>query len=242
MVGVDLCSTELQMDAGECQVAINDSVRGKDVFIFQTGSWARSDEEEDSKLSVNDILMEMLITCYGCKTAAARRIIGVIPYLPYSRHCKMRKRGCITAKLIAGMMCKAGMHQLITLDLKHKEIQGFFDFTVDNLRGSPFLIKHIREQISDYRNAVVVARSPAVTRRANAYAERLRLSLAVIHGESKDGEPPEEEEEEDDGRTSPPPVCHTHSDQSHPWSLASGKGEATHDSCRRRPWENCTHD
>ena len=72
---------------------------------------------------------------------------GVIPYLPYSRHCKMRKRGCITAKLIAGMMCKAGMHQLITLDLRHKEIQGFFDFTVDNLRGSPFLVKHIREQV-----------------------------------------------------------------------------------------------
>ena len=30
----------------------------------------------DLRLSVNDIIMEMLITCYGCKTAAARRIIG----------------------------------------------------------------------------------------------------------------------------------------------------------------------
>ena len=28
------------------------------------------------RLSVNDVLMEMLIACYGCKTAAARRIIG----------------------------------------------------------------------------------------------------------------------------------------------------------------------
>lgn len=61
----------------------------------------------------------------------------------------MRKRGCITAKLIAAMMCKAGMHQLITMDLRHKEIQGFFDFTVDNLRGSPFLIKHIREKVRE---------------------------------------------------------------------------------------------
>ena len=26
--------------------------------------------------TVNDIIMEMLIMCYGCKTAAARRIIG----------------------------------------------------------------------------------------------------------------------------------------------------------------------
>jgi ribose-phosphate pyrophosphokinase len=206
MVGTELCSTDLFMDAGECQVQIHESVRGKDVFIIQTGSWTKSEDEEGgTKLSVNDLIMEMLITCYGCKTAAARRIIGVIPYLPYSHHCKMRKRGCITAKLIAAMMFKAGMHQLITLDLRHKETQGFFDFTVDNLRGSPFLIRHIREQISDYRNGVVVARSPAVTRRASAYAERLRLSLAVVHGESKDGEP-EEEQDDDDGRNSPPPL------------------------------------
>ena len=28
------------------------------------------------RASVNDIIMEMLIMCYGCRTAAARRIIG----------------------------------------------------------------------------------------------------------------------------------------------------------------------
>jgi ribose-phosphate pyrophosphokinase len=202
-VGIELCKAKLFTDAGENQVEIMESVRGKDVFIIQTGSCGPSDDDEPGhKMSVNDILMELFIMCYGCKTAAARRIIGVVPYLPYSRHCKMRKRGCITAKLIASMMGKAGMHQLITLDLRHKEIQGFFDFTVDNLRGSPFLIQYIREQISDYRNGVVVARSPAVTRRANAYAERLRLGLAVIHGESKDGDP---EEEDDERGNSPPP-------------------------------------
>lgn len=39
---------------------------------------------------------------------------------------------------------------------------------------------------------------------ANSYAERLRLGLAVIHGEPKDGDP-EEEDDDDDERTSPPP-------------------------------------
>lgn len=208
-VGIELCKVDLLMDAGESQVGIMESVRGKDVFIIQTGCGRLEEDEPGSSLSVNDVIMEMLIMCYGCKTAAARRIIGVVPYLPYSRHCKMRKRGCITAKLLASMMCKAGMHQLITVDLRHKETQGFFDFTVDNLRGSPFLIQYIKEQISDYRNGVVVARTPAVTRRATAYAERLRLGLAVIHGESKDEDP---EEEDDDGRNSPPPPRPSRSD------------------------------
>ena len=74
-------------------------------------------------------------------------IAGVIPYLPYCKQSKMRKRGCITAKLLASMLAKAGMSHLLTIDLYHKEIQGFFDFPVDNLRASPFLIQYIKDQV-----------------------------------------------------------------------------------------------
>lgn len=45
---------------------------------------------------------------YACKTSCAQSIIGVIPYFPYSKQCKMRKRGSIVSKLLASMMCKAG--------------------------------------------------------------------------------------------------------------------------------------
>lgn len=51
---------------------------------------------------------------------------GVIPYLPYSRQSKLRNRGCITAKLLASMMTKAGMCTFVlcmcTLELKHSYI------------------------------------------------------------------------------------------------------------------------
>lgn len=40
-------------------------------------------------------------------------------------------------------------------------------------------------QIPDYRNAVIVARNPASANKATSYAERLRLGIAVIHGEHK---------------------------------------------------------
>lgn len=52
--------------------------------------------------------MELLIMVYACKTSCAKSIIGVIPYFPYSKQCKMRKRGSIVSKLLASMMCKAG--------------------------------------------------------------------------------------------------------------------------------------
>lgn len=62
---------------------------------------------------------------------------------------KMRKRGCIVSKLLAKMMCKSGLTHVITMDLHQKEIQGFFDCPVDNLRASPFLLQYIQECVSD---------------------------------------------------------------------------------------------
>jgi len=63
---------------------------------------------------------------------------------------KMRKRGCIVSKLLAKMMCKSGLTHVITMDLHQKEIQGFFDCPVDNLRASPFLLQYIQECVSRY--------------------------------------------------------------------------------------------
>ncbi|XP_043203892.1 phosphoribosyl pyrophosphate synthase-associated protein 2-like isoform X1 [Amphibalanus amphitrite] len=183
----------------ETQLEIMHSLRDRDVYILQTGGI----------MDVNNSIMELLVMAYACKTSSARNIIGVIPYLPYSKQSKMRKRGCIVSKLLAKMMCKAGLTHIITMDLHQKEIQGFFDCPVDNLRASPFLLNYIVEQIPDYRNSVIVAKDPASCKRATSYAERLRVGIAVIHGEAKtrfDDDYEDADEDGDDGRTSPPPL------------------------------------
>lgn len=173
----------------ETCVEIKESVRGKDVYIIQTGT-----------KDVNNDMMELQILAYACKTSSARNIVGVVPYLPYSKQSKMRKRGSIVCKLLARMLSTCGLTQIITMDLHTKEIQGFFDIPVDNLRASPFLIEYIQTSIPDYRNAVIVARNPNSVKRVTSFAERLRLSIAVIHGEEKD----EADSEACDGRNSPP--------------------------------------
>lgn len=176
----------------ETQVEIQESVRGKDVFILQSGS-----------RDVNDAIMELLIMAYACKTSSAKRIVGVIPYLPYSKQCKMRKRGSIVSKLLASMMCKAGLQHIITMDLHQKEIQGFYEVPIDNLRASPFLIQYIQDQIPSHQNTVIVAKTPSAAKKAQSYAERLRVGIAVIHGEAQVYEGDQDHE---DGRNSPPPV------------------------------------
>lgn len=42
----------------------------------------------------------------------------------------------------------SGLTHIITMDLHQKEIQGFFNVPVDNLRASPFLIQYIVESVS----------------------------------------------------------------------------------------------
>ena len=59
---------------GETRVEIYESVRGKDVYIIQSGGG-----------KVNDHLMELLITISACKTASAKKVTAVLPLFPYSR-------------------------------------------------------------------------------------------------------------------------------------------------------------
>ncbi len=72
-----------------------------------------------------------------------------------SKQSKQKKRGCIAMKLVARMLVKAGLTHLITVDLHQKEIQGFFDIPVDNLRASSFLMDYIQEQVRQQKKKIL---------------------------------------------------------------------------------------
>uniref|UniRef100_A0A671S1B3 Phosphoribosyl pyrophosphate synthase-associated protein 1 n=1 Tax=Sinocyclocheilus anshuiensis TaxID=1608454 RepID=A0A671S1B3_9TELE len=195
-LGVELGKSVVYQESNrETRVEIKESVRGQTIFIIQT-----------IPRDVNTAIMELLIMAYALKTSCAKNIIGVIPYFPYSKQCKMRKRGSIVVFSAAfnNLQCKLGLTHIITMDLHQKEIQGFFTFPVDNLRASPFLVQYIQKKIPDYRNAIIVAKSPSAAKRAQSFAERLRLGLAVMHGEAQCSE-----SDMADGRHSPPCVRNT---------------------------------
>lgn len=63
-----------QFSVGETRVEIGESVRGKDVYIIQSGGG-----------KVNDHFMELLIAISACKTASAAKVTAVLPLFPYSR-------------------------------------------------------------------------------------------------------------------------------------------------------------
>ena len=75
ILGIPSCNRILtKFSGGESRCEIQDSVRGKDVYIIQSGSG-----------SVNDNLMELCIMISACKTGSAKRVTAVVPLFPYSR-------------------------------------------------------------------------------------------------------------------------------------------------------------
>ena len=156
----------------ETHVIIHESVRECDTFILQSGCGA-----------VNDMCMELFILINACRTASARRVVAVLPYFPYSKQSKQKKRGTIPARLVASMLKVAGVDQVLTMDLHHMQMQGFFEVPVDNLRASPLLMRYIRDNVPGYRDAVIVAKNAGASKRAAIVAKRLRLGFAIIFGE-----------------------------------------------------------
>lgn len=160
---------------GEVQIMIDESVRGKDVFIIQPTSYP-----------VNDNLMELMVMADALKRASARHITAVVPYYGYARQDrKTRGREPITAKLVANLMQTSGITRLVTIDLHAGQIQGFFDVPVDHLYGASILAKYINEK--NLEDIIVVSPDLGGVTRARDLADRIGAPIAII--EKKRPEP-----------------------------------------------------
>ena len=169
-VGVPLSKSSVQrFSDGEIQINIDESVRGKDVYLIQSTS-----------VPVNDNLMELLIMIDAVRRASAQTINIVIPYYGYARQDrKTRPREPITAKLVADMLQEAGATRVLSLDLHAPQIQGFFDIPVDNLMGAPLLADYfLRNKLQE--DAVVVSPDHGGVTRARKLAEFLKTPIAIV--------------------------------------------------------------
>ncbi len=154
---------------GEIQVMINESVRGKDIFIVQPTCGP----------IVNDNVMELLIMADAFKRASANHITAVIPYYGYARQDrKARGREPITAKLMADLLETAGITRVVTIDLHAAQIQGFFNIPFDHMPGGPLLAEYIKEK--NLENMVVVSPDLGGVSRARGFAEILNAPMAII--------------------------------------------------------------
>ena len=157
----------------EIGLSIEESVRGRDVYVIQPTS-----------TPANENLMELLIMVDAMKRASASRINVVIPYFGYARQDRKSKpREAITSKLIANLITVSGASRVITADLHAGQIQGFFDIPVDHLTGMQLLASYFHDLLENEINEnkiVVVSPDVGGVVRARKFAVSLNAELAIV--------------------------------------------------------------
>ena len=171
-LGVELGEVRLKTFAnGETYCRYEDSIRGADVFIVQSGN-----------APVNDHLVELLIMIQAAKLASAKRITAVVPWFPYSRQDKKSApREPVTAKLVADALESAGADRVVTMDLHAGQIQGFFTIPVDHMTALQLFAQYYRDK--GLYGDDVIAVSPDVGRAkfARRFGQMLEADLAILN-------------------------------------------------------------
>ncbi len=171
-LGVELGEVTLKTFAnGETYCRYEESIRGADAFIIQTGC-----EPIDRNL------MELAFMIQAAKLGSAKRITAVVPLFPYARQDrKARPREPISSRLVADLLQTAGADRVLTMDLHAGQIQGFFTIPVDHMIALPIFAQHFRDQGMIGNGIVSVSPDPGRAKMAVRFGEILEAPFAIMH-------------------------------------------------------------
>jgi len=171
-LGVELGEVELKSFAnGETYSRYDESIRGSDLFIVQTGCDP-----------IDRNLMELLQMIQAARLGSAKRITAVMPLFPYARQDRKAKpREPITARLVADMLQVAGADRILTMDLHAGQIQGFFTIPVDHMTALPLFARHFRDLGLHGDGVVSVSPDTGRAKQAERFADMIESEFAIMH-------------------------------------------------------------
>jgi len=155
--------------SNEFYIRLNDSVRGKEVFVVHSFTSNISDE-----------LMSLFILLDCLKRSFAETVHLFIPYMPYARQDRVSEpREPISAKLLASLLDTAGADHVISCELHSPQIQGFFSKPMDNINLLKLFAHYLKS--TDLSNSVVIAPDMGGAKLAKALGDKLGLEIAILH-------------------------------------------------------------
>jgi len=174
--------TTKRFSDGEINCVINESIRGKDVFIIQSCS-----------APVNDNIMELLLTVAAARRAGAHNVSAVIPYFGYKYH----RRGMpisttynsrflwSAAADLAKMLHTVGVDNVVSVDLQRAG-QGheatFFTeaIPVETINTSDIFAEYFATQIQPpLSKVVVVSANNQCVKKARKFQRKLKEAAGV---------------------------------------------------------------
>lgn len=155
-------SGELVLDRfanSETRIEMLDSVRDKRAFVLMS-----------LNDPVNEAVMETALLVQALKLADAKKITVVAPYFAYGRQDRRSdSRPPISAKAVCDILKSMGAHQIITVDVHARQVEGFFDGPFDNLEGLQHMLPSLIA--NEGSELVVVSPDAGGSKRAQSVAQ-----------------------------------------------------------------------
>src|SRR4051812_11449069 len=169
-VGLGAVTTETFAN-GETYCRYDESIRGSDLFIVQTGCG-----------EIDRNLMELFLLIQAAKLGSAKRIPTVMPLYPYARQDRKAKpREPISARFVADALQIAGADRILTMDLHAGQIQGFFTVPVDHMTALPLFARHLRDLGLHGEGVISVSPDAGRAKQAVRFAEMIEAEFAIMH-------------------------------------------------------------
>jgi ribose-phosphate pyrophosphokinase len=130
--GTDLLRTDSFAD-GEIEVAVNTSIRGKDVIIFTSSA------RNEAGISVNDAKIELYHAVDALKRAQAAKIIVFEPFASCSRSDRATRRGSVGLWVHIKTLTSLGVRHYITYQLHSDKSKSMVDPVICSFDDIPAL-------------------------------------------------------------------------------------------------------
>ena len=163
-----------KFSCGEFYVKYNESLRGRDIFLFHTIRPG----------TINEDFMQLFLLCDAARQSVAKSITVILPHFGYSRQDKIHDaREGISAKLMADLLVKSGMSHMVTLHFHSDQTQGFFDVPVDNVNTHNMFVNHFKkiQETQNIQDFIVVSPDAGGAKFAKSFADKLGVDLAIMH-------------------------------------------------------------
>lgn len=172
--------TEQKFANGEINIKLNQSVRGKTVYLVCSGSFNNSNPD----YSLNDNIISMILIIDALKRSSAHAVNLIMPCYPYARSDKKDHRGPISSSVIAMILNTFQVDRIISCDIHSGQIQGFFPKAFDNIYCMNTLIQFMERNIftNTFLNQNFILCSPDAggIKRIKAYSDKLKLNYVVM--------------------------------------------------------------
>ncbi len=131
---------------------------------------------------VDENIIEFCLLSDALTRAGYSELVGVIPWLGYSKQDKIFLPGeALSAKVIAKIIQTTKIKKLITFDLHNRAITGFFDIPVIELSAKPLFRDYFAQKIGgDTDKYVVVAPDEGAVKASAAISRELGVPIAYM--------------------------------------------------------------